>query len=258
MVAIEKVKKEILSLAFKHIVGHPIVYCALNIKNGKLYIGQTTLRLCERKSSHKAASIKHGYGAFHKALVEDGFENFEWYTIFQDSSVDKTLEMEAYYILLFNSNDANYGYNLTTGGKNPVFNAEVTENISKSKKGKYEKENNPFFGKTHTEERKRYFSDIRKGVKPNNGFVAHSNKTKTILSEKRKEWASNSENKKKLSLQNQHRMLVYCIELDKTFESIKDAAKFFDVKYSTFKYLMRKYLKYENYTFVLTKALKAT
>lgn len=251
---IEEIKKEILSLAFKHVVGQPIVYCALNIKNGKVYIGQTTLRLCERKGSHKAAAIKHGYGAFHKALIEDGFENFEWFTIFQDNSTDKTLEMESYFIQLFNSNDEKYGYNLTTGGKNPIFNTEVSENISKSKKGKYEKENNPFFGKTHTEERKRYFSEIRKGIKPNNGFVSHSDETKAILSEKRKEWAASPENKKKLSLQNQHRLLVYCVELNKNFDSIKDAAKFFDVKYSSFKYLVRKYLKYENYTFVLSKA----
>ena len=64
-------------------------------------------------------------------------------------------------------------------------------------------EKNGFYGKQHTEEKKQYWSETRKGtnVGEKNGFYGkhHSNETKRILSEKRKNKTASLETRRKQS-----------------------------------------------------------
>jgi len=54
----------------------PVIYRAINIHNGRFYIGSTN-NLERRKREHKSHRFKDG-GAFHAAIIEDGFDAFEW------------------------------------------------------------------------------------------------------------------------------------------------------------------------------------
>lgn len=55
-----------------------IVYCALNIVNGKRYIGQTTRDLDKRKKEHISLSKNGSKFAFHLAINKYGEDVFEW------------------------------------------------------------------------------------------------------------------------------------------------------------------------------------
>lgn len=101
-------------------------------------------------------------------------------------------------------------------------------------------ENNPFFNKKHSDETKKHLSDVRKGKRPNNGFISHSEQTKKKMSKVRKELYKNNNFRKKMSLANQLRISIICNETNEFFNSIKDAAKSENIKYATFKKKFKK------------------
>jgi hypothetical protein len=53
-----------------------MIYLARNLKNGKVYIGQT-LKLGRRKTAHKVRASRGGVGLFYDAIREHGFDAFE-------------------------------------------------------------------------------------------------------------------------------------------------------------------------------------
>lgn len=158
-----------------------IIYKATNIFNGKIYIGQTTQKMSDRKTDHKLKAIKHNsQNYFHRAIRKYGIDNFNWEIIDTAKDRDELNEKEKYWIEYYNSINYNIGYNSKTGGNQPKFNDEIKIKIGLSGKGKKRseefKENlrinmsgkgNHFFGKKHTEETKEKISKSRKGVKGN-------------------------------------------------------------------------------------------
>lgn len=109
-----------------------IVYKATNITNGKVYVGQTTHTLEYRKSQHQrdAVSTRRRTVLFHQALLEYGFDKFQWEVLELCDSVEQLHEREAYYISLYNSMNEQYGYNLKAGGISGVCNEMARRNIS--------------------------------------------------------------------------------------------------------------------------------
>ena len=105
--------------------------------------------------------------------VEIIFQHDDWTVICQK-------EME--FIKIYGRQDLNEGtlVNKTSGGstgtRNRLVTIEERIRISNSLKGRFCGVNNPFYGKTHTEENKKRFS--RKGKK-------HSNETKKMMSKSR-------------------------------------------------------------------------
>lgn len=100
-----------------------IIYLARNTVNNKIYIGQTISSLNRRKSGHYAASRNESDRLyFHRAIRKYGENAFTWSvleTVESDSKteLDSVLnEKEIQYISIYNSNDCNAGYNLTSGG----------------------------------------------------------------------------------------------------------------------------------------------
>jgi hypothetical protein len=63
------------------------------------------------------------------------------------------------YIKMYNTVDMKYGYNKRYGGASGKPNSETIKKISEATKG----ENNPMYGKTHTEENRKLFRDINLG-----------------------------------------------------------------------------------------------
>lgn len=95
------------------------VYKATNLINNKVYIGQTHNAVEHRANQHwrEAKSVKKKNTYFHEAILKYGFENFLFEKIEEVDTDEQLDEREQYWIEFYNSTDAEYGYNLDSGGK---------------------------------------------------------------------------------------------------------------------------------------------
>lgn len=118
----------------------PIVYKATNKVNGKVYIGQTIRTLEERAYFHfKKTSCTF----FHNALLKYGKENFNW-EVLNETNIEEELNYyEKYWITFYKSNQREFGYNLTDGGReNFNFTKEIIEGIRQSVKDYFSNDEN--------------------------------------------------------------------------------------------------------------------
>lgn len=114
------------------------IYKIINIKNQKIYIGQTTKkRPTDRFSQHKYLALhpqqEKNISYLHRAMKSDGIDNFKFEIIEQ---VDNLLlnEREKYWIKQYNSLVPN-GYNLTVGGQGTPGFSRPQSQEEKNKKG---------------------------------------------------------------------------------------------------------------------------
>lgn len=109
------------------------IYMATS-SSGKMYIGQTTDSLHNRKRKHKNDSKKFTY-AFANAVNKYGINGFEWNIIEDGIPADKLNEKEQYYIKKFDTYST--GYNSTEGGDfNPMMYQELRDKVSMARRGK--------------------------------------------------------------------------------------------------------------------------
>lgn len=93
-----------------------IIYRVTNLKNSKIYVGQTIRELKNRLLQHYYDAFNHNSEvAFHRALRKYGFDNFEWKIIDSAETQGELNEKEIYWIEYCNSFGEN-GYNMTIGG----------------------------------------------------------------------------------------------------------------------------------------------
>lgn len=135
------------------------IYLFVNNINNKVYVGQTITKFYSRFGKHFVDAFnKQDYLIFHKALRKYGWNNFSKYILYQtevypysDESKEKLKnildEKEIEFITYYNSNDLEYGYNLTKGGTIVPDSAYSQEAIEKAKKSL--KLNNFMKGKTY-------------------------------------------------------------------------------------------------------------
>lgn len=113
--------------------------------NGKIYIGQTTKTLEERKRSYHS-NYKHKDRPITFAMRKYGFENF-LFEIIEDNILDKKIldERERYYIKLYDCLvSSNKGYNVELGGNGTGKHSPETRlKISQAQLG----EKNHMYGK---------------------------------------------------------------------------------------------------------------
>ena len=114
------------------------IYKIINIKNQKIYIGQTTKkRPTDRFSQHKYLALhpqqEKNISYLHRAMKSDGIDNFKFEIIEQ---VDNLLlnEREKYWIKQYNSLAPN-GYNLTVGGQGTLGFSRPQSQEERNKKG---------------------------------------------------------------------------------------------------------------------------
>jgi len=175
---------------------HGIIYKATNTLNGKVYIGQTTQPLNERKRHHKYMSLKGDRRTpFQIALLDEGFDNFTWKQRDTFNNAEELTAKEKHWVAFYKANDPQYGYNITGGGiaakhteetkrkisrivKGRKVSEETRRKISEGNKGKHNGENNPFFGKKHTEESRRKMSEAQKRKHPAKPAVIKPKKIK--------------------------------------------------------------------------------
>lgn len=143
-----------------------IVYKHTNKLNGKIYIGLT--KNIKRRWIGKGQAYS-GSPLFFKALQKYGWENFEHEILFENLSEEEAKKKETELIIEYRSNQSKYGYNLTLGGECNIPNEEVKQKISITNKNNmqngtkqkikealkdrdFKGENNPYFGKHHSQE----------------------------------------------------------------------------------------------------------
>lgn len=154
-----------------------VVYMHKNKINGKLYIGQTSQPPLKRWDNGR------GYetcSKFYNAILKYGWDNFEHIIIKTNLTKDEADELEESLIELYQTRIDDFGYNIKAGGKNKSQSEETKRKIGEANKialkgshwseehkklisKKFSGENNPFYGKKHTEATKQKISENRKG-----------------------------------------------------------------------------------------------
>lgn len=146
------------------------IYSITNKVNGKVYIGYTGNfheRWCNhkkelRQSIHKNSHLQRAWNNY----KEHNFK-FERLEICEKQLL---VEREDYWCKLLKTHDSNIGYNERDTGIDAVgvrsgikHTEETKQKISKNRKGKLVGVDNPFYGRTHTDEWKLNESIRRKG-----------------------------------------------------------------------------------------------
>lgn len=198
------------------------VYEHVNKINGKRYIGITSKSVKRRWRPDGSGYKNNPY--FWHAIQKYGWSNFEHRVLKQGISEDEACQMEKDLILRYHSNDLQNGYNIAEGGKYNVMPQATRERMSRERKGKHcgadnpnygnhklAGENNPNYGKHHSEEIRRKISENRKGK----GLHVFSEEHKQKM---RDNHAGGAEKKR-----------VICIETQRVFDSINDAARYIGV-----------------------------
>lgn len=145
------------------------VYVHVNLINGKKYFGITTQNPPEKR-------WKNGYGYydnahFKNAILKYGWNNFAHYVLYRNIPIKIAKNIEEMLISEHVSYDPRFGYNKTMGGELEIPTEETREAISEALKG----ENNPNYGKPHSDEwRKRISLSLGGGpveaINPHTGF----------------------------------------------------------------------------------------
>jgi len=190
-----------------------LIYKITNNVNGKVYIGQTTKTLEQRKAGHlqdaKNGVNRHLYDAMRKY----GFENFIFEELCKANSKSELNYLEAKYILEYDS--VRTGYNMGYGGDNNVMDSDIVKQkhdkimrtddvrLKISKSMSEYRRNNPF-----TPSHRKKISDKLKG---NKHFAGHH------ITEEHKE-----------ALNKSHYKKVHCIDMQgnivKRFDTVQQAA----------------------------------
>lgn len=114
------------------------IYLITNEKNGKIYVGQTSLTATKRWSSHKRdanSTTRNLQTPLARAIRKHGQENFV-IKILEDCPSDKLDEREIYWIKELKAIEN--GYNLTEGGcsrRGYSLSEETKAKMSKARKG---------------------------------------------------------------------------------------------------------------------------
>lgn len=125
--------------------------------SAKIYIGITKQSLKSRWSNGLGYR-KSQY--FYNAIKKYGWENIYHGLIIDKCSKEEALELESYFINLFDTTNRANGYNRTTGGEHAIHCEEVLNKLSNSLKGR-----------KFTEEHKQKLSLAKKGKKQSEELV---------------------------------------------------------------------------------------
>lgn len=99
------------------------IYIIKNTINNKVYIGQTRTSVNQRWSEH-LRHAKYGDQVINRAMRKYGIDKFYIETL-EICDIKVLDEREMYYIDLYNSTDKSKGYNVSLGGNTPKFKRKV-------------------------------------------------------------------------------------------------------------------------------------
>ena len=113
------------------------IYLITNTINNKKYVGQTWYDLSVRWSDHCRKKKKGGCPYLYRAITKHGRSAFTMESIARFDDANMADSLEIHYINLYQSNDPQYGYNLTGGGQDsrPSMPLAIRQKISEARKG---------------------------------------------------------------------------------------------------------------------------
>jgi group I intron endonuclease len=126
-----------------------VIYKTTNLIDGMIYVGQDT----KNRPSYYGSGL-----LIKRAIKKFGKENFKKEILEYCNSKEELNEREVFWIKELNSKEK--GYNICSGGQGQNSN-EIKEKFSKNRTGI----NNTMYGKNHTDDVKKFISDINKGRK---------------------------------------------------------------------------------------------
>jgi len=193
--------------------------------SGKSYIGKTIRDVKTRLNEHIKQAEEGSIYTFHVAIRKYGIENFTS-IILEDSILEEELnEREKYWIKYYDT--YKNGYNMSEGGdggdtiSNHPNRDEICKKISIANSGK----GNGFYGKTHTEENKRKWSEQMKG----NSFgkdYKHTAEAKEKISHKSKLAMNNPAIRNKISETLSNKIKYIITDKENSEEIIYGSKKF--------------------------------
>ena len=114
------------------------VYMHINKINNKIYIGMTS-----RNAEQRWGSNGYNYSTqihFWNAIKKYGWDNFEHVILLDQLTKEEACKIEILLIALFNTQNINYGYNVSPGGDGGTFGLQMSDEtkskISESLKGR--------------------------------------------------------------------------------------------------------------------------
>ena len=221
------------------------VYMHVNKINQKKYIGLTSKTPSERWGKNGSGYKYNKQPAFNRAIEKYGWDNFEHIILFEGLSEDEACKKEIEYIEKYKTQDPEFGYNIQPGGQlgnqGLKFSNETKRKLSDAHKGK-----------ELSEEHKKKISDSMMGRKPPdktedgirrlrefNTGKALSEETKRKISQTLTGIKRSPETLQKRKDHSTKNVAVYCPELDMTFQTICDAAKYSGVYRSNIQKCLR-------------------
>lgn len=208
--------------------------------SGKVYIGITGRKPEYRWQNgdgylKKSKNGEYKQPAMANAVLKYGWDNFKHIIFAENLSKEQAENFERLLIALWKTNDCRYGYNIREGGgstgkasketrkkiseaqKGRHHTEETRKKISESLKGKYIGENHHNFGKEVSEETRKKISKSLSGKMTGEKSPMYGKR----LSEETREKMRQS----RLGKPASRRKAVYCIELDRQWDSILAARK---------------------------------
>lgn len=105
-----------------------IIYEALNLVNGRVYVGLTTTTLEVRIKSHLRSAKNGSKLYFHKALRKYGPENFQWYPLITTTNLENLYKAE---IMVIGGYESWQTYNTSLGGEHSAYGMRHTDETKK-------------------------------------------------------------------------------------------------------------------------------
>lgn len=195
------------------------VYMHTNKLNGKRYIGITSQNPIRRWGTKGTKYKKNKH--FWAAIQKYGWNNFKHEIILYDEIYEYACAVEKCLIRHYKSNLSKYGYNQSIGGDK----ASLGKKLSDETKRKLSEANK---GKVMPQEVRDKISQTEKGrVFPDD--------VKKKISKGLKGRVLSDESRKKMSdaKKGKGTTEVYCVELNMTFNSLKNAQKYTNVCYQS-------------------------
>lgn len=212
--------------------GNYTVYIHTNKTNGKRYIGIT------RQSVQERWRDGNGYRKciyFYRAIEKYGWDGFDHEIFASNLTEEEAQHMEKLLIKELQTQDPEFGYNISDGGSTTRISEEGRKKLSEQKKG----ELNPNFGRIVSEEEKKHLSELFSGERNPNYGRKHTEEARRKMSEANIGRPLSEEHKQKISRSMMGKFVgrprpegggkppkkVLCVETGEVFDSIADAAR---------------------------------
>jgi group I intron endonuclease len=176
------------------------IYVLTNIKNNKIYIGQTWEEDVEDRKGTDGRSYG-GCSRLFAAIQEYGIENFKYSILELCYAQNMADYFETYFIRIFNTQNEDIGYNLKAGGSSGAHSEATIQKMvlahteerkaknSEMMKKRHATQGHPMKGQHHTEEIKEQISKTLTGRVLPPEQVAKSAKSREMPQEKQKKIA---------------------------------------------------------------------